>query len=319
MTSSEEIAGKLYFEAESVLKQKEQEFSSTHFLRLFRTLFLQEIDKLWLEHLGHMDHLRDGIGLRGYGQRDPKKEYKREGYDLFVQTLQSIKASVVDKLFRVQRLTEREVAEAEAQRKRQVEARQRAIQASHPAGGPQGQPSAEAPQQQPQGAPQGAAQGQAAANQRVVIAARHSDAARRAAMLVNARRIAAPNQQQPRPAGAPAQRAPGAAAAQPSPVAKPSSAPPPAQPDLDDEDDSDESDGQDELSTREAEARAAMQARAAHAQAQAQAQAQANAQRLSQDTVRREAPKLGRNDPCHCGSGKKYKSCHMKTDQTTAR
>ena len=72
-------------------------------------------------------------------QRDPKKEYKREGYDLFVQTLQSIKASVVDKLFRVQRLTEREVAEAEAQRRRQVEARQRAIQASHPAGGPQGQ------------------------------------------------------------------------------------------------------------------------------------------------------------------------------------
>jgi preprotein translocase subunit SecA len=74
MTNSDEIAARLYNEAEEVLKKKEKDFQSTHFLRLFRTLFLQEIDKQWLEHLSHMDHLRDGIGLRGYGQRDPKKE-----------------------------------------------------------------------------------------------------------------------------------------------------------------------------------------------------------------------------------------------------
>ena len=128
------------------LKKKEQEFTSTHFLRLFRTLFLQEIDKQWLEHLSHMDHLRDGIGLRGYGQRDPKKEYKREGYDLFVQTLQSTKASVVEKLFRVERLTEREVEEAEAQRAARWRRAQQAIQAQHPTqSAPQQQPSATRP------------------------------------------------------------------------------------------------------------------------------------------------------------------------------
>jgi preprotein translocase subunit SecA len=223
MTSSDEIAARLYDEAEEVLKKKEKDFQSTHFLRLFRTLFLQEIDKQWLEHLSHMDHLRDGIGLRGYGQRDPKKEYKREGYDLFVQTLQSIKASVVDKMFHVQRLTEREVAEAEAQRRRQVEARQQAISAQHP-GQADEQPAAQQPP----------------AGQRVTIAARHSAA------------------------GAGVQ----GGGAQPG--AGPARAP------------------------------AVMRAPAQQAQR----------------VVRREAPKIGRNDPCHCGSGKKYKNCHMKADQS---
>ena len=46
-----------------------------------------------------MDDLRDGIGLRGYGQRDPKKEYQKEGYDLFLQLIQSCKAAVVHKMF----------------------------------------------------------------------------------------------------------------------------------------------------------------------------------------------------------------------------
>jgi preprotein translocase subunit SecA len=306
MTTSEEIAQKLYFQAEEVLKKKEKEFTSTHFLRLFRTLFMQEIDKLWLEHLSQMDHLRDGIGLRGYGQRDPKKEYKREGYDLFVQTLQSIKASVVEKLFRVQRLTEREVAEAEAQRRRQVEARQARIQASHPEqAAAQQQPQV----QQPQGAPP------AGAPPRVMIAARHSALAQQAAMAAQARRLAQPQQPQKRRPQA------GARPGQPSPVAPPpASAPPPAaqaKPPVDDEGDEDEVEDQaPSLASREAEARAAMQARAQAAQ---QAAAQAAQNRLSQETMRREAPKIGRNDPCHCGSGKKYKNCHMKDDLAAAR
>jgi preprotein translocase subunit SecA len=256
-TDSMEIATILYTEAEAELKKKEQEFSSTQFLRLFRTLFLQEIDKQWLEHLSHMDHLRDGIGLRGYGQRDPKKEYKREGYDLFVQTLQNTKASVVEKLFGVQRLTEREVAEAEAQRRRQVEARQQAIQAQHP-GEP---PAAQQPQevgQQPQ--------------PRVMIAARHSAVAQQAALQAQARRLAAMQQPQRPPQQAPQQ-------------------------------------------AQSAQAQIAdMQQRARQA-AEAAARARA-AQQVPQ--VRREAPKIGRNDPCHCGSGKKYKNCHMKDDLSAA-
>jgi preprotein translocase subunit SecA len=261
-TDSLEIATRLYTQAEAQLKKKEQDFSSTQFLRLFRTLFLQEIDKQWLEHLGHMDHLRDGIGLRGYGQRDPKKEYKREGYDLFVQTLQSTKASVVEKLFGVQRLTEREVAEAEAQRRRQVEARQQAIQAEHPGEAPAGAAQPEAPQQP----------------QRVMIAARHSALAQQAALQAQARRLAAV--QQPRPAA-------------PAPQGAIPSAP----------------------SAESAQAQIAnMQQRARQA---AEAAARARAAR-EVAPVRREAPKIGRNDPCHCGSGKKYKNCHMKEDLAAA-
>jgi preprotein translocase subunit SecA len=194
MTDSSEVAVHLYTRAEEALKEKEAEFTSTHFLRLFRSLYLQEIDKQWLEHLGHMDHLRDGIGLRGYGQRDPKKEYKREGYDLFVQTLQGTKASVVEKMFRVQRITEREVEQAEAQRRRQVEARQQQAGAV-PAGSPQPQarPQVHAPQAQ-------APQGQAPQPQpRVMIAARHSQMAQQAALIAQARRLLAtsPVPQQP--------------------------------------------------------------------------------------------------------------------------
>ena len=53
-------------------------------LRIFRHVYLEELDKAWVDHLTDMDHLRDGIGLRGYGQKDPKQEYKKEGYNLFV-------------------------------------------------------------------------------------------------------------------------------------------------------------------------------------------------------------------------------------------
>jgi preprotein translocase subunit SecA len=48
-----------------------------------RGLLLEEIDRAWIDHLTNMDHLRDGIGLRGYGQRDPKLEFKKEGFDMF--------------------------------------------------------------------------------------------------------------------------------------------------------------------------------------------------------------------------------------------
>ena len=48
-------------------------------------LYLQAIDQLWKDHLLSMDHLRQGIGLRGYGQKDPKQEYKKEGYEMFVR------------------------------------------------------------------------------------------------------------------------------------------------------------------------------------------------------------------------------------------
>ena len=97
-----EIAAKLYQDAEAVLLKKLEDFAPEQYLRLFRNLYMQEIDRQWIEHLQAMDHLRDGIGLRGYGQRDPKREYKKEGYDLFAEMMARIQDNVCQKLFRLQ-------------------------------------------------------------------------------------------------------------------------------------------------------------------------------------------------------------------------
>src|SRR5690606_40259028 len=82
----------------------------------------------------NMDSLREGIGLRGYGQRDPKKEYKREGFDLFMQMMQSVKSPLVSHMFRVVRRPEEDLQRQEEQRRRQVEEGQAAARASHPDG-----------------------------------------------------------------------------------------------------------------------------------------------------------------------------------------
>lgn len=126
------LAEKLYSDAEAVLLKKEEEFGPENYLRIFRTFYLQEIDKQWIEHLQAMENLRDGIGLRGYGQRDPKKEYKREGYELFVQMSEGVKALVITNMFRVVRLQEEDVERLEAQRRKQLEAQAKRIQMSHP-------------------------------------------------------------------------------------------------------------------------------------------------------------------------------------------
>lgn len=69
---------------------------------IVRYFLLEEVDRCWKEHLRNMDALRDGIGLRGYGQRDPKLEYKREGFDMFQDMLFQIRESVLKSLTRVQ-------------------------------------------------------------------------------------------------------------------------------------------------------------------------------------------------------------------------
>ncbi|MDF0676105.1 MAG: preprotein translocase subunit SecA [Nitrospira sp.] len=82
--------------------RKEQELSSDLMRFLEKTFMLQVIDHHWKDHLLAMDHLRDGIGLRGYGQKDPLIEYKREGFDLFAGMMERIKSDTLDRLFHVQ-------------------------------------------------------------------------------------------------------------------------------------------------------------------------------------------------------------------------
>ena len=71
------------------------------FPEVMRNVMLRTIDQLWVEHLDLMDHLREGIGLRGYGQRDPLVEYKKEAFDLFAQLMNSINTQIANTVFKV--------------------------------------------------------------------------------------------------------------------------------------------------------------------------------------------------------------------------
>ena len=79
-------------------------------------IYLQSIDQLWKDHLLAMDHLRQGIGLRGYGQKDPKQEYKKEGYEMFVQMTWRVKSAVIGNILRLQVVRQETAQEIEAKR-----------------------------------------------------------------------------------------------------------------------------------------------------------------------------------------------------------
>jgi preprotein translocase subunit SecA len=195
-SNPDDLTAKLFADTEAILRKREEETGRLLYLRLFRNFYLQEIDNLWLEHLQDMDSLREGIGLRGYGQRDPKKEYQKEGFDLFLDLVQNVKANVVHKMFHFVLEREDEVEKLEEQRRKRSEAQQERLRMTHAAGD-----QAEGPEDE---------------------------------------------------TGAGASR-------------------------------------------RE--------------------RRKAGVAALKQQPVRRDKPKLGRNDPCWCGSGKKYKQCHLRADQ----
>ncbi len=78
---------------------------------LIRYYYLREIDTSWKEHLQQMEHLKEGIHLRGYAQKDPKLEYKKEGFELFIQLMQRIGGNVLEKLMRVEIMASQQVEE----------------------------------------------------------------------------------------------------------------------------------------------------------------------------------------------------------------
>jgi preprotein translocase subunit SecA len=83
-------------------RQREEELGSELLRVLERREMLIVIDAQWKDHLLSIDHLKEGIGLRGYGQRDPLTEYKREAFDLFQDMVDRIKTAVIERLFKVQ-------------------------------------------------------------------------------------------------------------------------------------------------------------------------------------------------------------------------
>jgi preprotein translocase subunit SecA len=77
-----------------------------------RFFILQQIDTLWREHLQSMDALRESVGLRGYGQKDPLIEYKNEGYDMFLEMMTQVRRNVIYSMFMFQPQSAPETATA---------------------------------------------------------------------------------------------------------------------------------------------------------------------------------------------------------------
>jgi len=96
--------------AKEVYGKKEQEITPEVMRQIEKAIYLRSIDTFWMNHLDDMDYLREGIGLRGYGQRDPLVEYKKEGFLLFNNLLDSIRNAVVNTIFKIGVMKEEEPA-----------------------------------------------------------------------------------------------------------------------------------------------------------------------------------------------------------------
>ncbi|MDB4222826.1 preprotein translocase subunit SecA [Granulosicoccus sp.] len=204
----EDISSRILQELTEDYDHKEETAGAEGLRNFERYVSLQALDESWKEHLAGMDYLRQSVGLRGYAQKNPKQEYKREAFELFTTMLGEYKTQVVSVLSKVQVRSADQVEEAQAQ-----------------------------------------AEAQAAQQQVTDVSYEHKE-------VTSA---------------------------------------------LSDEP---QSDAGGAVSGADAAIAAAASARSGAGQA---AQSAANAQ-----PVRRDMPKVGRNEPCPCGSGKKYKACHGK-------
>ncbi|HEY6368490.1 MAG TPA: preprotein translocase subunit SecA [Candidatus Binatia bacterium] len=99
-------------------EEKEKRFGAPMLRQLEKIIMLQTIDSLWKDHLLGMDHLKEGIGLRGYGQKNPLQEYQKEGFEMFEEMIHRIQEDVVQKLFTVEIARETVAQEIEMQQVR---------------------------------------------------------------------------------------------------------------------------------------------------------------------------------------------------------
>ncbi len=127
----EELKESLAATLKEAYEKKEQD-SGTEFLRwLEKRVILDMIDSLWKEHLLNMDHLKEGIGLRGYGQQDPLVAYKKEGFEMFMEMVDRIKMDTLERLSTVQ-VVRQEAMERETRRRPQKLVMNRGEQGDEP-------------------------------------------------------------------------------------------------------------------------------------------------------------------------------------------
>ncbi|KZN58202.1 preprotein translocase subunit SecA [Pseudoalteromonas luteoviolacea CPMOR-1] len=114
----ESLRERIVEEAEKAYKQKEEQVGVDVLRHFEKAVMLQSLDQHWKDHLAAMDHLRQGIHLRGYAQKNPKQEYKRESFELFSNMLETLKVDVVGVLSKVQVRAEEDVEKVEEQHRR---------------------------------------------------------------------------------------------------------------------------------------------------------------------------------------------------------
>ena len=111
---------KLMQAGQRAYEEQEEKIGAEGLRYLERVVFLQMVDTYWKEHLLNMDHLKEGIGLRGYGQKNPLNEYKREGFEMFANMIETVKRQTLVTLFRIKIASQEEIdREALEKRKRQ--------------------------------------------------------------------------------------------------------------------------------------------------------------------------------------------------------
>ncbi len=135
----EGIKQRILVEFIGVHKAKEEEIGSDSIRHVEKSVMLGVMDNQWREHLAEMDHLRQSIHLRGYAQKDPKQEYKREAFTLFSEMLDRIKLEVIEVLTRVQFRSEADVEAIDSQRHQESQN----LQFTHAAAPPVAEPTEE--------------------------------------------------------------------------------------------------------------------------------------------------------------------------------
>jgi preprotein translocase subunit SecA len=119
--SEEDILEQVMHAAQAAYQQKVEAVGAESWTGFERSIMLQVIDTAWREHLSALDHLRQGIHLRGYAQKNPKQEYKREAFELFSGMLDRVRDDVVRVLMTVRIQTQEEIEQAEAEAARAVQ------------------------------------------------------------------------------------------------------------------------------------------------------------------------------------------------------
>ncbi|WP_417915088.1 preprotein translocase subunit SecA [Candidatus Electronema sp. JM] len=107
--------------AQQAYREQEERNGMEQMRHLERMILLQVVDTLWKEHLLNMDHLKEGIGLRGYGQKNPLDEYKKEGFDMFASMIEAVKGQTISNLMYVRIVQEDDVARMEEEQRRKRE------------------------------------------------------------------------------------------------------------------------------------------------------------------------------------------------------